>query len=118
MTPMVPLLCFALMVYSVVHSLRKLRTPIYGVLAIAGTLGVVFVTVAVPMLDLGLATGLLDNTGNPLNGTGHAAGCWPNYRPLSFVTDSAFPFAVLWFSGAFSWCFGSSLHLLFRTLQG
>jgi FtsP/CotA-like multicopper oxidase with cupredoxin domain len=37
--------------------------------------------VAVPMLDLGLATGLLDGTGNPLNGTGLAAGCWPNYGP-------------------------------------
>ena len=37
--------------------------------------------IAVPMLDLGLATGLLDSTGNPLNGTGLAAGCWPNYGP-------------------------------------
>ena len=37
--------------------------------------------VAVPMLDLGLATGLLDGSGNPLNGTGLAAGCWPNYGP-------------------------------------
>jgi hypothetical protein len=37
--------------------------------------------VAVPMLDLGPATGLLDNTGNPLNGTGLAANCWPNYGP-------------------------------------
>ena len=37
--------------------------------------------IAVPMLDLGLATGLLDGTGNPLNGTGLPAGCWPNYGP-------------------------------------
>jgi FtsP/CotA-like multicopper oxidase with cupredoxin domain len=37
--------------------------------------------VAVPSLDLGLATGLLDSTGNPLNGTGLVAGCWPNYGP-------------------------------------
>lgn len=42
MTSIVPLLCLALMVYSVVRSLRKLRTLLYGVLAIAGTLGVVF----------------------------------------------------------------------------
>jgi len=38
--------------------------------------------VAVPMLGIGLATGLLDGTGNPLNGTGLAAGCWPNYGPI------------------------------------
>src|ERR1700756_4080156 len=37
--------------------------------------------VAVPMLDLGLATGMLDGSGNPLNGTGLPAGCWPNYGP-------------------------------------
>jgi FtsP/CotA-like multicopper oxidase with cupredoxin domain len=37
--------------------------------------------VAVPGLVLGLATGKLDNTGNPLNGTGLPAGCWPNYGP-------------------------------------
>jgi FtsP/CotA-like multicopper oxidase with cupredoxin domain len=37
--------------------------------------------IAVPMLDLGLATGMLDGTGNPLNGTGLPAGCWPNYGP-------------------------------------
>jgi FtsP/CotA-like multicopper oxidase with cupredoxin domain len=37
--------------------------------------------VAVPSLALGLATGLLDNFGNPLNGTGMPAGCWPNYGP-------------------------------------
>lgn len=42
MTSIVPLLCLALMVYSVVRSLRKLRTLLYGVLAIAVTLGVVF----------------------------------------------------------------------------
>ncbi len=35
--------------------------------------------VAVPSLDLGLATALLDTSGNPLNGTGLPAGCWPNY---------------------------------------
>jgi FtsP/CotA-like multicopper oxidase with cupredoxin domain len=37
--------------------------------------------VAVPSLALGLVTGLLDNIGNPLNGTGLVAGCWPNYGP-------------------------------------
>jgi FtsP/CotA-like multicopper oxidase with cupredoxin domain len=37
--------------------------------------------VAVPPLVLGLATGLLDNNGNPLNGTGLQAGCWPNFGP-------------------------------------
>lgn len=37
--------------------------------------------VAVPSLVIGLATGLLDNNGNPLNGTGLPAGCWPNYGP-------------------------------------
>jgi FtsP/CotA-like multicopper oxidase with cupredoxin domain len=37
--------------------------------------------IAVPMLDLGLATGMLDGTGNPLNGTGLPSGCWPNYGP-------------------------------------
>ena len=37
--------------------------------------------VAVPGLVLGLVTGLLDNAGNPLNGTGLPAGCWPNYGP-------------------------------------
>jgi FtsP/CotA-like multicopper oxidase with cupredoxin domain len=37
--------------------------------------------VAVPSLVLGLATGLLDNAGNPLNGTGLLGGCWPNYGP-------------------------------------
>jgi FtsP/CotA-like multicopper oxidase with cupredoxin domain len=30
-------------------------------------------------LFMGLATGLLDSTGNPLNGTGLPAGCWPNF---------------------------------------
>jgi FtsP/CotA-like multicopper oxidase with cupredoxin domain len=34
---------------------------------------------AVPSLDLGLATALLDPSGNPLNGTGLPSGCWPNY---------------------------------------
>jgi FtsP/CotA-like multicopper oxidase with cupredoxin domain len=37
--------------------------------------------VAVPSLALGLDTALLDNLGNPLNGTGLPAGCWPNYGP-------------------------------------
>jgi FtsP/CotA-like multicopper oxidase with cupredoxin domain len=37
--------------------------------------------VAVPPLVLGLATGLLDNLGNPLNGTGLPGSCWPNYGP-------------------------------------
>jgi FtsP/CotA-like multicopper oxidase with cupredoxin domain len=35
--------------------------------------------VTIPSLDMGLAMALLDNTGNPLNGTGLPAGCWPNY---------------------------------------
>jgi FtsP/CotA-like multicopper oxidase with cupredoxin domain len=35
--------------------------------------------VAVPGLVLGLDTGLLDGLGNPLNGTGLPANCWPNY---------------------------------------
>jgi FtsP/CotA-like multicopper oxidase with cupredoxin domain len=37
--------------------------------------------VAVTSLVLGLDTGLLDGTGNPLNGTGLPANCWPNYGP-------------------------------------
>ena len=37
--------------------------------------------IAVPMMDIGLATGMLDGAGNPLNGTGLPAGCWPNYGP-------------------------------------
>lgn len=37
--------------------------------------------VAIPSLDMGLATGLLDGTGSPLNGTGLPANCWPNYGP-------------------------------------
>jgi len=37
--------------------------------------------VAVPSLDLGLVTALFDNAGNPINGTGLPAGCWPNYGP-------------------------------------
>lgn len=41
--------------------------------------------VAVPALGLGLATALLDNNGNPLNGTGLPAGCWPNYGPLAGI---------------------------------
>jgi hypothetical protein len=50
-TSIVPLLCLALMVYAVVHSRRKLRTVLYGVLAIAGTLGVVFALVKVLSLN-------------------------------------------------------------------
>jgi FtsP/CotA-like multicopper oxidase with cupredoxin domain len=38
-------------------------------------------SVAVPGLVLGLATGKLDGTGSPLNGTGLPANCWPNYGP-------------------------------------
>jgi FtsP/CotA-like multicopper oxidase with cupredoxin domain len=34
---------------------------------------------SVPSLEIGLATGLLDATGNPLNGTGLPANCWPNF---------------------------------------
>ncbi|HEY5999398.1 MAG TPA: MBG domain-containing protein [bacterium] len=34
---------------------------------------------SVPSLTIGLATGLLDATGNPLNGTGLPANCWPNF---------------------------------------
>lgn len=41
--------------------------------------------VAVPMLGLGLVSALLDGNGNPLNGTGLPAGCWPNYGPLSGI---------------------------------
>jgi FtsP/CotA-like multicopper oxidase with cupredoxin domain len=37
--------------------------------------------VAVPGLVIGLATGKLDANGNPLNGTGLPANCWPNYGP-------------------------------------
>jgi FtsP/CotA-like multicopper oxidase with cupredoxin domain len=37
--------------------------------------------VAVTALVLGLDTALLENNGNPLNGTGLPAGCWPNYGP-------------------------------------
>ncbi len=37
--------------------------------------------VAIPSLDLGQATALLDANGNPLNGTGLPANCWPNYGP-------------------------------------
>lgn len=37
--------------------------------------------VAVPPLVLGLATALMDGTGNPMNGTGLPANCWPNYGP-------------------------------------
>ncbi len=37
--------------------------------------------VAVPPLVLGLVTALLDANGNPLNGTGLPANCWPNYGP-------------------------------------
>jgi FtsP/CotA-like multicopper oxidase with cupredoxin domain len=38
--------------------------------------------VAVPQLGLGLVTALLDGSGNPVNGTGLPANCWPNYGPL------------------------------------
>jgi FtsP/CotA-like multicopper oxidase with cupredoxin domain len=41
--------------------------------------------VAVPALGLGLDTALLDNNGNPLNGTGLMTGCWPNYGPLAGI---------------------------------
>jgi FtsP/CotA-like multicopper oxidase with cupredoxin domain len=41
--------------------------------------------VAVPQLGLGMAAALLDNSGNPLNGTGLPANCWPNYGPLSGI---------------------------------
>ena len=41
--------------------------------------------IAVPALDLGLATALFDNAGNPLNGTGLPANCWPNYGPQSGI---------------------------------
>jgi FtsP/CotA-like multicopper oxidase with cupredoxin domain len=37
--------------------------------------------VAVPSLVLGMVSALLDGGGNPLNGTGLPAGCWPNYGP-------------------------------------
>jgi FtsP/CotA-like multicopper oxidase with cupredoxin domain len=37
--------------------------------------------VPVPGLVLGMDSALLDNLGNPLNGTGLPAGCWPNYGP-------------------------------------
>jgi FtsP/CotA-like multicopper oxidase with cupredoxin domain len=41
--------------------------------------------VAVPALGLGLVSALMDNSGNPLNGTGLPANCWPNYGPLSGI---------------------------------
>jgi FtsP/CotA-like multicopper oxidase with cupredoxin domain len=41
--------------------------------------------IAVPALDLGLVTGMLDGSGNPLNGTGLPAGCWPNYGPQAGI---------------------------------
>jgi FtsP/CotA-like multicopper oxidase with cupredoxin domain len=37
--------------------------------------------VAIPSLDMGMAMALLDATGNPMNGTGLPAACWPNYGP-------------------------------------
>jgi FtsP/CotA-like multicopper oxidase with cupredoxin domain len=37
--------------------------------------------VAVPPLVIGLATAIVDGNGNPINGTGLQAGCWPNYGP-------------------------------------
>ena len=51
MTAIVPLLCLGLMIYSAILSQRKLRTVLYGVLAIAGTLGVVFVLMKTLSLD-------------------------------------------------------------------
>lgn len=51
MTSIVPVLCLALMIYSVVRSHRKLRTFLYGVLAIGGTLGGVFVLMKTLSLD-------------------------------------------------------------------
>lgn len=36
---------------------------------------------AVPQLSLGLAGALLDTAGNPLNGTGLPANCWPSFGP-------------------------------------
>jgi FtsP/CotA-like multicopper oxidase with cupredoxin domain len=41
--------------------------------------------VAVPALGLGLVSALLDNNGNPINGTGLPANCWPNYGPLQGI---------------------------------
>src|SRR5579864_860680 len=42
--------------------------------------------ITMPGLDMGLTGGLLDPaTGNPLNGTGLPAGCWPNYGPSSGI---------------------------------
>ncbi len=41
--------------------------------------------VAVPQLGLGLVSALLDNLGNPLNGTGLPLNCWPNYGPLAGI---------------------------------
>ncbi len=35
--------------------------------------------VAVPSLTIGLVTAILDGTGNPINGTGLPANCWPNF---------------------------------------
>jgi FtsP/CotA-like multicopper oxidase with cupredoxin domain len=40
---------------------------------------------AVPQLGIGLASALLDNSGNPLNGTGLPLNCWPNYGPLQGI---------------------------------
>ena len=42
-----------------------------------------------PSLGLGLATALLDGTGNPLNGTGLPANCWPNYGPQPGIPCAA-----------------------------
>jgi FtsP/CotA-like multicopper oxidase with cupredoxin domain len=41
--------------------------------------------VAVPSLGIGLDTGILNASGNPLNGTGLPASCWPNYGPVSGI---------------------------------
>jgi len=41
--------------------------------------------IAVPQLGLGLVGALYDGTGNPINGTGLPANCWPNYGPLQGI---------------------------------
>ena len=41
--------------------------------------------VAVQALGIGLDTALLDNNGNPMNGTGLPGNCWPNYGPLAGI---------------------------------
>lgn len=51
MTAIVPLLCLVLMVYSVSRSLRKLKTLLYGLLAVGGTLAVVLLLTKVLSLN-------------------------------------------------------------------